>query len=109
MCLPAYNLEFPDFDLPSGVVIPPSFVDTSWHNDSFPSWVDAARGLYLCVDYPDYLLSDYPDSRQNGTLKVFTLSIWMDPEQHSNEIGESLIESNNWQDILDFIAHFSIH
>jgi hypothetical protein len=51
--LPKWRTEFPDFPVADMPEIPPSFVDTSWHNDTCPCFSDERARLILWVDYRD--------------------------------------------------------
>jgi hypothetical protein len=93
-----YKTAFPDFTL--DVTIPDGYVDHSWHNDACPRFekqLPDGNYLVLWVNYADPKDRDYPN------FPRFMLDL------HNFEFSylETLIASNNWQDILDFIAQHS--
>ena len=44
------STEFPDYPLSSLPSLPTAWEDTSWHNDTCPSWC-VGGGWYVYVDY----------------------------------------------------------
>jgi len=52
-----YRNQFPDFKL--SYVIPEGFTDTSWKNDTCPSWINEEHNIKLFIEYDD------PEKREN--------------------------------------------
>lgn len=95
-----YRTEFPDFpeaDLPP---IPASWSDLSWHNDAAPFFlIDDSLGIW--IDYADPAMSDFgPTAEERGAR--FMLCPMKDGEHV--EQSEVLFESNEWAEVLAFIA-----
>jgi len=86
-----WKTEFPDFDVMP--VIPDSWTDTSWHNDSCPSF--AAGNLRIYIDYEDAELRDVamPCSR-------FGIVICEDGEV------ENVIDTDDWSEVLAFVVEY---
>ena len=100
----SYKKEFPSFKL--DIKIPEGFDDASWHNDACPSWfkpaiIDGDEGLTLWVDYQKQSESDFYDVDAKD-WKRFKLS----NTNHNEGTNVMLIESNNYQEILDFIEQY---
>jgi hypothetical protein len=89
-----YRKEFPDFDPATMPAIPKGFEDTSWHNDSAPSFLSKRLMLRIFVDYAD------PEQREIPETKRFSLSVHS--EEHSE--GETLVESDDFADLLPHIV-----
>jgi hypothetical protein len=92
----SYQTEFPDFVL--DVTIPDGFEDNSWHNDACPRFqkqLPDGNYLVIWVNYANPQDRDYPN------LHRFSIDL------HEVDFTylETLRSSDNWQDILDFIAH----
>lgn len=48
-----FKTEFPDFPDADMPPMPPGFTDSSWHNNSCPSYWSNAKGLTIFIDYVD--------------------------------------------------------
>lgn len=83
---------FPEYVLT--VKIPDGFIDASWSHDACPKWENKDKNLALWVDYENRDLSDCPSS-----ARFLLESI----DQNFERIN-TLIESDNYQDILDYIG-----
>jgi hypothetical protein len=78
--------EFPDYDVSTLPAIPDEWLDTSWHNDTCPSW---QVGPYrVSIDYAD------PSEREFDNTERFLVSLEQD----------CLLATNNWQEVLDYVA-----
>jgi hypothetical protein len=89
-----YKTEFPDFVL--DVEIPEGFTDQSWHNDVCPRFErDLPDGRYLViwVDFAD------PKEREYSNCHRFAVDLY---EPDSTYL-RTLIRSDNWQDIVNFV------
>lgn len=86
----SYKTEFPDFVL--DVDIPEGFEDTSYRNNSCPSWTKG--DLTIFVDYADASLREFPEFNRFNV-------------QRFNEAADSyedVINTDDWQDVLAAIA-----
>lgn len=89
-----YQTEFPDFIL--DVEIPAGFDDQSWHNDVCPRFeknLPDGQYLVIWVDYAD------PEDREYSNCHRFAVDI----HDHDATYLDTLIRSDNWQEILNFI------
>lgn len=85
--------EFPDYpagDLPP---MPEGWHDSSWHNDACPSY--ACGNLHVYIDYLNPELSEWPESRAEGSLKRFQLI------RFDDDGVETLAESDEWAPMLE--------
>jgi hypothetical protein len=92
----SYQTAFPDFTL--DVTIPDGFRDDSYKNDAMPRFtreLPHGQTLTLWIDYADRALSEYPEGER---FLVELLSFDGDYVEQ--------VASDNWQDILDFIAEY---
>ena len=53
--------EFPDYALSDLPAMPEGFADSSWHNDTCPSFIDEAHRLRIFIDYVDKAKRELPD------------------------------------------------
>lgn len=89
-----YKSEFPDFG-EMDVAIPPGFVDTSWHNDTMPSFQkEQSDGSFLTlwVDYAD------PEKCEMNRTESPRFTITHEDHNH-NGIG-TLLETDNYDEVL---------
>jgi hypothetical protein len=93
-----YQIEFPGFDPATMPAIPPSWSDTSWHNDACPSFL-ITSALSIYVDYLDPALSDNAESRLTGDFKRFML-IRMEDGQHIDDADNMVAASDDWDEIM---------
>lgn len=90
----SYKTEFPDFVL--DVEIPEGFTDQSWHNDVCPRFERAlpdGRYLSIWVDFAD------PKEREYSNCHRFAVDL----HEPDSTYLRTLIRSDNWQDIVDFV------
>jgi hypothetical protein len=117
-----YEREFPDFDenlryIYEGLQVPETYdyhvegtafqkwIDCSWHNNSAPSFdfivgspYDENMYLTLYVDYVDPRKSQNSESREDGSMKRFSLY---------RENGCTMIyETDTWEHMLYFIKGY---
>jgi hypothetical protein len=93
----SYRTEFPDFVL--DVTSPDGFEDQSWHNDACPRFgrqLPDGNYLVIWVDFAN------PSERDYSNCHRFAVDL------HEADFTylETLIRSDDWQDIVDFITHF---
>ena len=100
--VPQWQREFPDYPADGMPALPASWSDTSWHNDSAPSFLISDR-LLIWIDYPDAALSEFADARRDGTCKRFVLSRMVDG-QHVDTGDDALGQSDSWHEILQMVA-----
>ena len=84
-----FREEFPDFVL--DVTLPDGWEDTSWHNDSCPSFEFGKFRLW--IDYADC------DHREIESGKRFMLVVLDD---HADFV--EVCSTDNWSDMLDILA-----
>jgi hypothetical protein len=100
-----YKTEFPRYDdtLPELK----GFVDSSWHNDACPSLMkyidDKGTFIQIFCDYKDKSESDFADVNVENYRRF---SMMLASNEHDWSL--SLIESNSWEDIKDYLARFNI-
>ena len=80
------------------VAIPDGFKDSSYHNDTMPSWTkvltpDTEHRLVIWIDYADQSMSEVGGCR-------FTLEYYSEDSSYS-----CLAYSDNWQDILNALIN----
>jgi len=63
----AYSDEFPDFDPTTLPAIPPTWTDTSWHNDACPSFF-TETGFTVFVDYQKAASREHPETKRFTVL-----------------------------------------
>ncbi len=86
--MPLYKSEHPDFG-EMEFQIPAGFVDSSWHNDSCPSWFDEQSWLKLWIDYAD------PDKRESPGPR-FALQQY----NSDHEFVDELLRSDDFDEVL---------
>ncbi len=96
---PLYKREFPGFPTITEA-IPEGFKDSSWHNNTCPSFSHEypdGGALHIHLDWPN------PDQRDAGP-HFPRYSLWL---QHHDgyDVGEAVV-SNDWQEIITAIGLF---
>jgi hypothetical protein len=86
----ACHSEFPDYPLSDLPAMPEGFADSSWHNDTCPSYLDEAFGLQVFVDYADLTKREY-----DGGVRFFVIRA---------EDSDAIFMSDNWAEVLNFVA-----
>ncbi|TYL70957.1 hypothetical protein [Bradyrhizobium cytisi] len=76
-----YRTEFPDFPAADMPTMPRGFEDSSWHNDSCPSFTSEELGLRIWIDYAD------PAQREHDGGSRFML----EPSESEDTITETLL------------------
>jgi hypothetical protein len=90
MSEPNWKTEFPDFD--SMPDIPANWTDISWHNDTCPSF--ECGNVRIWIDYAD------PEQREFSTPTRFAVVPFNEDADHF----DALLESDDWSEILTFVA-----
>lgn len=88
----SYQTEFPDFNPPDMPTIPEGFEDTSWRNDSAPSFTNKTLRLRLFVDFADRNQREIPESER------FSVS-----EELDDATGDVLLATDDWAEIVAFV------
>lgn len=96
---PLYQREFPAFPIITEA-IPKGFTDSSWHNNTCPSFSHEypdGSALHIHIDWLD------PNEREAGP-DAPRYSVWL---QHNEgyQVGECLM-SNDWQEIIAGLSRF---
>lgn len=84
-----YRKEFPDFPEADMPAIPEGFADSSWHNDSSPSFTSEALGLRIWIDFADPEQRDIREGCRFG----------LEPSDNLDEITDP-IATDDWAVIL---------
>lgn len=87
-----YREEFPDFPAEDMPNFPEGWTDSSWHNDICPSRMSPDDTIQVFVDYAD------PDRREMPELPRFSVS-----RLSESDNPETLLESDDWSEVLAFI------
>jgi hypothetical protein len=90
-----YQTEFPDFAEADMPAIPAGFFDTSWHNDTCPSFTSDQLGLTITVDYADPSKREY-----EGKYARFSVS----PQDHGVECSGDSLTTDDWSEITAFVS-----
>jgi hypothetical protein len=89
-----FEREFRDFPADTMPVIPAGFADTSWHNDTMPSFTSLPLRLSLWVDYADRDLRELPDCNRDR-FSVYELK-----EDGSFTTDEPMLSTNEWMIVV---------
>ena len=85
----ACHSEFPDYPLSDLPAMPEGFADSSWHNDTCPSYLDEAFGLQVFMDYVDATKREY-----DGGLRFSVIRI---------DDSNAVFGSDSWAEVLNFV------
>lgn len=91
---PLCAAEHPNFDqstLPADM--PAGFDDSTWCNDTCPSFINEAAGLVIFIDYAN------PEDREFPETPRFSLGIWDD-----GSTGENIIATDDWSEFQRVLA-----
>lgn len=94
--------EFPDYDVATLPPIPEGFDDTSWHNNSAPSFESSELRLAVWTDYADAEQSEWPEMRRAGDLKRFSVNRTDADGAYISDEPE--LSSDEWADVEAFIT-----
>lgn len=99
-----YKQEFPNYD----DVLPTleGFSDSSWHNDACPSlmrYIDDSTFIQIFCDYKDQANSDFADL-DFARYTRFNMML----ANSEKDWAIALCESNNWDDIVEYLHRFQI-
>lgn len=94
--IPNWRTEFPDYPVADMPTLPDTFSDTSWHNDTCPSFTSDALGLIVWIDYSNPDDREFPDGPRFGLME----------QQNGCELGCGLLETDDWDEVLTFIANW---
>ena len=89
-----FQTEFPDFSPDTMPTFPEGWTDSSWHNDSCPSFTAPDKSMLVFVDYLPKAL------REVQTYPRFVV-LRLDNGQMTDRC---LIDSDSWDEILAFIT-----
>jgi hypothetical protein len=87
----SYRTEFPDFVM--DLEIPVGWEDTSWHNDTCPSF-DAGQNRTVWVNYPKEGDREMPDGKRFAIQMRDDEGAYMD---------QYLLETDDWEELLRMI------
>jgi hypothetical protein len=86
------HAEFSDYPLADLPAMPEGFLDSSWHNDTCPSYTNDALGLRIFIDYKDPALSESALGKRFNVMREL-----------ADGSSEYIFESDNWDNVLEFI------
>jgi hypothetical protein len=92
-----YQIAFPDYPASTLPLIPTTWADVSYSNDTCPSF-EAPNRLVVFIDYLD------PQQREFGHLDAierFSVIRYLE----DGSIDE-LLHSNDWHDVLSYVASY---
>src|SRR5262245_52019198 len=90
-----FQTEFPDFPAAEMPAIPFGFYDTSWHNDTSPSFTSDQLGLLIWVDYLDPAKREY-----EGKYHRFSVQ----SQRNGIECSGPFLNTDSWDEVLAFVA-----
>lgn len=88
-----YTTEFPDFDPATMPDVPDTWEDVSWHNDNCPSFMIGDH-LLVFVDHVD------PAQRLNPETRYQVMPL----TAGQYDGADSLMDSDDWAEVLAFVA-----
>jgi hypothetical protein len=83
---------FPDFPIEDMPQFPEGFVDSSWHNDTCPSFTDSVLRVLVYVDYVDVDLRERFNGKRFAVLRL-------DEEGTIADCTADCFESDDWTDV----------
>ena len=89
-----YRTEFPDYPPESMPAIPAGWIDTSWHNDTCPSFQVGENGPQVYVDYLN------PARREIEGCPRFTVIVY----DENDEQMPPLLETDDWSAVLQLLG-----
>lgn len=89
-----WRKAFPDFDPATLPAIPADWRDTSYANDTCPSFA-TPFGHVVFIDYADVALREYPESPSR---------FYVQADSEIADHNEQLFESNDWRAVLWFVC-----
>lgn len=63
------STAFPTYPLSSLPSLPPTWEDTSWHNDTCPSWC-VGKEVYVYVDFPVASDREFPECSRFSVMDM---------------------------------------
>lgn len=88
--------EFPDYDVATLPAIPAGFEDTSWHNNSAPSFENRELRLSIWVDYADESLREFEGGQR--------FSVNCTDEEGAPLTDEPNLTTDDWSAVEAMIA-----
>lgn len=93
-----FQTEFPDYPATDMPAIPAGFEDSSWHNNSAPSFENTALGLSIWIDYAAPEMREYTGS---DGKRFIVHDIHSDGSFKSDDAS---LMTDEWQAVLAFIV-----
>lgn len=102
---PRYRGVFSDFDYDYIGLIEklPGWNDSTWRNDTSPSATPEDDRFRLWFDYSSPSLSEHIESRLDGSMKRFTLTIDWPTDKDGVDPGTTVFASDDWESMKAFI------
>ena len=85
----ACHSEFPDYPLSDLPAKPEGFANSSWHNDTCPSYLDEAFGLQVFMDYADLTKREYDGGLRFSVIRT--------------DDSDAIFMSDSWAEVLNFV------
>lgn len=93
-CSVMYKKEFPDFEL--DVELPERMIDSSWHNNTMPSWRYYRFPIEIWIDYKD-------EEQREMQGKRFSLVVLGPFDEDSGSLITSIRgQTENWKELLSW-------
>lgn len=91
-----YRTEFPDFDPATMTPMPEGFEDTSWHNNSMPSFQSDVLGLVIYVDFADEALREWKGMKR--------FSMYDTDGEGALATDEPFLSTDDWSEVLAIVT-----
>jgi hypothetical protein len=91
-----FQTEFPDFPAADLPAIPAGFNDTSWHNNSAPSFENRAVGLSIWIDYADVSLREFEGGKRFIVHPI--------DAEGAFTSDDAILETDDWSEVQAFVA-----
>lgn len=96
-----YRTEFPDFPEADMPVLPVGFEDTSWANNSAPSFQNDEMRISVWIDFANPEQSEWSEDRASGGMKRFAVNLLDAELAPTNDMAD--LETDDWNEVLAFI------
>lgn len=96
-----YQQAFPDFDQVIDF-LPPEWIDTSWHNNTMPSWcltLPNGQDITLWVNYASPYLREFTPVMPTDVFKMYTVVA----EEFKGRTEHELFATDDRGELLEFL------
>jgi hypothetical protein len=91
-----YQNEFPDYPVADMPLIPAGFEDSSWHNNSAPSFENRALGLSIWIDFLDPTMRDIEGGERFLVHDIDSEGAFTN--------DDAILSTDSWDDVLALVA-----